>query len=125
MTMARTDGSGRSGPHSSSQCSHRRTDSSSNAGVVLRYAPSVLSLALATGHLAAQDTTSAPKAPPPSLGARCNGETVSVVTITRGEPVIVERSTGALRPFLRFALAGAPTRASAVAPFLLIKQGDA
>ena len=37
---------------------------------------------------------------------------------------MVERSTGALRPFLRFALAGAPTRSSAVAPFLLVKQGD-
>jgi len=47
-----------------------------------------------------------------------------VVTITRGEPVVVERSTGALRPFLRFALAGVPTRESAIAPFLLVKQGD-
>ena len=37
---------------------------------------------------------------------------------------MVERSTGALRPFLRFALAGIPTRESAIAPFLLIKQGD-
>jgi hypothetical protein len=81
-------------------------------------------LAVATGRLAAQDTTAAPKAAPPPLGPRCNGETVSVVTITRGEPVVIERSTCALRPFLRFALAGIPTRESAIAPFLLVKQGD-
>ena len=42
----------------------------------------------------------------------------------RGEPVVVERSTGVLRPFLRFALGGVPTRASAIAPFLLVKRGD-
>ena len=88
----------------------------------LRYAP-VIALALAVGRLAAQDTTAAAKSAPPPLGPRCNGETVSVVTITRGEPVMVERSTGALRPFLRFALAGVPTRESAIAPFLLVKQG--
>jgi hypothetical protein len=76
-----------------------------------------------TGRLTGQDTTATPKAPVP-LGPRCNGETVSGVTITRGEPVMVERSTGALRPFLRFALAGIPTRESAIAPFLLVKQGD-
>jgi len=94
-----------------------------NAGVVfLRYAP-VIALAVAFGRLGAQDTTAAKSAPTP-LGPRCNGETISLVTVTRGEPVVVERSTGVLRPFLRFALAGVPTRASAIAPFLLVKQGD-
>ena len=88
----------------------------------LRYAP-VVTLALAVGRLAAQDTTAAKPAPAP-LGPRCNGETISLVTVTRGEPVVVERSTGVLRPFLRFALGGVPTRASAIAPFLLVKQGD-
>ena len=88
----------------------------------MRYAP-VIVLALAGGRLAAQDTTAAKPATPPA-GPRCNGETVSLVTVTRGEPVVVERSTGVLRPFLRFALAGVPSRASAIAPFLLVKQGD-
>lgn len=37
---------------------------------------------------------------------------------------MVERSAGWVRPFLRFALAGAPTRESAVAPFLLVRQGQ-
>jgi len=88
----------------------------------LRYAP-IIAVALAVGRLAAQDTTAAKAAPPP-LAPRCNGETISVVTVTRGEPVVVERSTGVLRPFLRFALGGEPTRASAIAPFVLVKQGD-
>jgi hypothetical protein len=88
----------------------------------LRYAP-VIAVAVAVGRLAAQDTTAAKAAPPP-LGPRCSGETISLVTVTRGEPVVVERSTGVLRPFLRFALGGEPTRASAIAPFLLVKQGD-
>lgn len=37
---------------------------------------------------------------------------------------MVERSVGWLRPFLRFALSGAPTRESAVRPFLLVRPGD-
>lgn len=83
----------------------------------------LLALALAAGPLAAQDTTATPQRPPPP-GPRCDGERVSAVTITRQEPVMVERSAGWLRPILRFALAGAPTRESAVAPFLLVRQGD-
>jgi len=82
----------------------------------------VLTLALVAGPLSAQDTTTAVAAPPP-LGARCSGETISDVTFDRQEPVMVERSVGWLRPFLRFALSGAPTRESAVRPFLLVKVG--
>ena len=37
---------------------------------------------------------------------------------------MVERSVGWLRPFLRFALSGAPTRESAVRPFLLVRPGE-
>ena len=88
----------------------------------MRYASAVVGLAIATTRLAAQDTTAA--AAPVPLGPRCNGETISIVTIDRSEPVIVERSTGWARPFLRFALAGAPTRSSAVAPFLFVRQGQ-
>ena len=88
----------------------------------MRYAPSVIALVMVAAPLAAQDTTAAP-APPPT-GPRCNGETVSLVTVDRGEPVVIERSVGWARPFLRFALGGAPTRKSAVAPFLLIEQGQ-
>ena len=84
--------------------------------------PLALTLVIAAGPLAAQDTTTTP-APVPAA-PRCNGETVSAVTVDRGEPVMVERSAGWARPILRFALAGAPTRESAVVPFLLIKQGD-
>jgi hypothetical protein len=79
---------------------------------------------LAAGSLAAQDTTTA-RPPSPALGPRCNGEIISAVTVDRQEPVMVERSVGWARPFLRFALSGAPTRESAVVPFLLVKQGDA
>ena len=75
----------------------------------------------------AQDTTATPGATPtppaPADTARCNGETIAELTIERAEPVMVERSAGWARPFLRFALSGAPTRESAVAPFLLIKRG--
>ncbi len=80
---------------------------------------------LLAGALAAQDTTATPTVaqPTPADTARCNGETITELTIDRAEPVMVERSAGWARPFLRFALAGAPTRESAVAPFLLIKQG--
>jgi len=88
----------------------------------VRHAFAVVMLAVASGRLAAQDTTATP-APVP-VGPRCNGETISVVTIERGEPVMVERSAGWARPFLRFALAGAPTRSSAVAPFLFVRQGQ-
>jgi hypothetical protein len=83
----------------------------------------VLAAIGAAGILRAQDTTATPK-PPAAAAPRCNGETISVVTVTRGEPVMVERSIGWVRPVLRFALAGAPTRDAAVAPFLLVKQGD-
>jgi len=38
---------------------------------------------------------------------------------------MVERSVGWARPLLRFALSGAPTRESAVVPFLLVRQGVA
>jgi hypothetical protein len=88
--------------------------------------PALAFVALADSAFA-QDTTATPKptAPLPTPRApRCNGERISVVTINRQEPVMVERSVGWLRPFLRFALAGAPTRESAVAPFLLVRQGD-
>ena len=71
----------------------------------------------------AQDSTAA-KPTAPALGPRCEGERISQVTVARGEPVFVERSAGWLRPFLRAALSGAPTRESAVAPFLLVEQGD-
>jgi hypothetical protein len=91
----------------------------------VRYAVSCIALAVVAGSSAAQDTTAAPKpAAPPPVAPRCNGETISQVTVTRGEPVMVERSVGWLRPFLRVALAGAPTRESAVVPFLLVEQGD-
>ena len=75
--------------------------------------------------LGAQDTTVAPGTPPPPANVpRCNGETISELTIDRAEPVMIEKSVGWARPFLRFALSGAPTRESAVAPFLLIKVGE-
>jgi hypothetical protein len=80
--------------------------------------PALALVALADSAFA-QDTTATPKptAPLPTPRApRCNGERISVVTINRQEPVMVERSVGWLRPFLRFALAGAPTRESALAP---------
>ena len=48
-----------------------------------------------------------------------------MVTVARAEPVMVERSAGWARPLLRFALSGAPTREAAVAPFLLVKTGEA
>ena len=92
----------------------------------MRYALPIIALLLTgplSNRLAAQDTTAAPT--PPAQGPRCNGETVSVVTVDRAEPVMVERSAGWARPILRFALSGAPTRESAVAPFLLIEQGQA
>ena len=102
---------------------HKRAESTrQRRSPILRYAH-IIALALTAVRLTAQDTTAA-KAAPPRLGPRCNGETVSQVTIIRGEPVVVERSTGVLRPFLRFALGGVPTRESAIAPFLLVKQGD-
>jgi len=90
----------------------------------VRHTFSVIALTVAASPLAAQDTTTTASAPVAS-GPRCTGETISVVTIDRQEPVVVERSAGWARPFLRFALAGAPTRSSAVAPFLLVKQGQA
>jgi hypothetical protein len=90
----------------------------------LRHALFLFALAVAAGRLAAQDTTAAPKPAAAPVAPRCNGETISQVTVDRGEAVMVERSAGWLRPFLRFALAGAPTRESAVAPFLLVRQGD-
>jgi len=89
----------------------------------VRYALSVIALTVVAGRAAAQDTTATKPAAPPPLAPRCNGETISQVTVIRGEAVVVERA-GILRPFLRFALAGAPTRESAVVPFLLVKQGD-
>jgi hypothetical protein len=90
---------------------------------LVRYAFPVLALPLVAGSLAGQDTTKTP-APVPVAGPRCNGEKISVVVVDRQEPVMVERSAGWARPFLRFALAGAPTRESAVAPFLLVRQGE-
>ena len=90
----------------------------------MRYSALLLAVIGAAGTLGAQDTTATPKPAPTPPPARCNGETISLVTVTRGEPVMVERSIGWVRPVLRFALAGAPTRASAVAPFLLVRQGD-
>ncbi len=91
----------------------------------MRHALSVIALVACVSTVRAQDTTTAPKpAAPPPLAPRCDGETISQVTVTRGEAVFVERSAGWLRPFLRLALAGAPTRESAVVPFLLVKQGD-
>lgn len=85
-----------------------------------------LSLLMVARSIAAQDTTAAPGAAPvarPDSMPRCNGEIVSAVTVDRQEPVMVERSAGWARPFLRFALAGAPTRETAVAPFLLVRSG--
>ena len=90
--------------------------------MLVRYASAFLCIALTARSLAAQDTTATPAQPAP--GPRCNGETISALTIDRQEPVVVERSAGWARPLLRFALAGAPTRESAVAPFLLVRQGD-
>lgn len=89
----------------------------------MRCVPRFLALALVAGRLTAQDTTATPP-PAPAPGPRCDGERVSVVTVTRQEPVMVERSAGWLRPILRFALSGAPTRETAVAPFLLVREGD-
>src|SRR5215207_8308380 len=92
----------------------------------VRQASAILCVAVAScaaRSLAAQDTTATPAQA--ALGPRCNGETISIITIDRQEPVIVERSVGWARPFLRFALSGTPTRASAVAPFLLVRQGQA
>jgi hypothetical protein len=90
----------------------------------LRSAFVVLAVVLAATSLAAQDTTATPTQAPQTLGPRCNGEIISAVMVDRQEPVMVERSAGWARPLLRFALAGAPTRSSAVAPFLLVRQGD-
>ncbi|HUQ82526.1 MAG TPA: BamA/TamA family outer membrane protein [Gemmatimonadaceae bacterium] len=90
----------------------------------MRSAFVVLAVAVAATSLAAQDTTATPAQPAQVLGPRCNGETISIVMVDRQEPVMVERSAGWARPFLRFALAGAPTRSSAVAPFLLVRQGE-
>jgi hypothetical protein len=90
----------------------------------VRYGALVLAAMGAAATLRAQDTTATPKPPAPPPAPRCNGEKISAVVVTRGEPVMVERSIGWVRPILRFALAGAPTRESAVAPFLLVKQGD-
>jgi len=90
----------------------------------LRHVSIVIAVAVAATSLAAQDTTAAPAPGAQQLGPRCNGETIALVTIDRQEPVMVERSAGWARPLLRFALAGAPTRSSAVAPFLLVRQGD-
>ena len=92
----------------------------------MRYALPALALALTgsvSSRLVAQDTT-AIRVPAQPVGPRCNGETISVVAVDRAEPVMVERSAGWARPLLRFALSGAPTRESAVAPFLLVKQGQ-
>lgn len=83
----------------------------------------IIALAIGANSMLAQDTTIAGAAIP--LGPRCNGETISLVIVSRQEPVMVERSAGWARPFLRFALSGAPTRVSAIAPFLLVKQGEA
>ena len=90
----------------------------------MRHAFPIAAMVLAAPSLAAQDTTAAAKPATPPLGPRCNGETVALVTVTRGEQVMIERSAGWLRPVLRAALGGAPTRESAVAPFLLVRQGD-
>jgi hypothetical protein len=90
----------------------------------VHYGLASLGFAVTAGSLLAQDTTAAAARPDSTFVPRCNGETVSVVTVDRQEPVMVERSAGWLRPFLRFALAGAPTRSSAVAPFLLVRQGE-
>ena len=87
----------------------------------MRYALAVLGVVIGAQSLSAQDTTATPAQAAPA--PRCNGETISVVTVDRQEPVMVERSAGWARPFLRFALAGAPTRESAVVPFLLVRQG--
>jgi hypothetical protein len=85
----------------------------------------LLALLIAARAVVAQDTTAASGAPAAAGAPRCNGEVVAVVTIRRQEPVMVERSAGWARPFLRFALAGVPTREAAVAPFLFVRQGQA
>jgi len=93
----------------------------------MRLLPTSLALLMAARSIAGQDTTAAPGAAPaagPEGTPRCNGEIVSAVTIDRQEPVMVERSVGWARPFLRFALAGAPTRETAIAPFLLVRSGQ-
>jgi hypothetical protein len=77
-----------------------------------------------SSSLAAQDTTARATPATAPLAPRCDGEIVALVTVTRGEQVMIERSAGWLRPVLRAALGGAPTRESAVAPFLLVRQGD-
>ena len=89
----------------------------------MRHAFPFIAMILAARSLVAQDTTASAK-PATPLGPRCNGETVGVVTVVRGETVMIERSAGWLRPALRAALGGAPTRESAVSPFLLVRQGD-
>lgn len=80
-------------------------------------------MAIGGSSALAQDTTTAAAAPNPQL-TRCSGETISMVIVTRQEPVMIGRSAGWARPFLRFALGGPPTRVSAIAPFLLVRQGQ-
>ena len=89
----------------------------------VRQAFAVLCVAIAARSLAAQDTTATPVNR--GMGPQCNGETIAIVTVDRQEPVVVERSVGWSRPILRFLLSGAPTRESAVVPFLLVRQGMA
>jgi len=101
--------------------SHVRSRVCSASGVS---ASVVTALAICATPLSAQDTTATTSARA-ALGPRCNGETISMVIVTRQEPVIVERSTWWSRPVLRFLLSGAPTRVSAVEPFLLVRQGAA
>lgn len=87
----------------------------------------VAALSLTGRVIIAQDTVRVqPPAPGPDSvrGPRCDGETITGITIVRQEPVMVERSAGWARPFLRFALAGEPTRESAIAPFLMVRDGD-
>ena len=88
----------------------------------LRFALRLVAAVVVATPLGAQDTTAAQ--PGPASGPRCNGEIVSVVTAAPGEPVVVERSAGWARPFLRAALAGKPTRPSAVIPFVMVRQGQ-
>ena len=61
----------------------------------------VTALAICANPLFAQDTT-ATTAARAALGPRCKGETISLVIVSRQEPVIVERSTWWSPPVLRF-----------------------
>lgn len=93
----------------------------------MRFVSALIAVGMITEVVGAQDTTVAPspaRPAPPAGVPRCNGELISAVTFTRQEPVMVERSAGWARPFLRFVLAGAPTRESAVEPFLLVRSGE-